>query len=89
MKCKKILSAVLACSLLASMSVSAFAAATDLTQSSEITGTTQVPTINIYHPEFKSRPNRAHPVFRAFIAAALRFDEGFGKSKEAERGESR
>ncbi len=47
MKCKKILSAVLACSLLASMSVSAFAAATDLTQSSEITGTTQVPTINI------------------------------------------
>ncbi|MCI8441073.1 MAG: CTP synthase [Provencibacterium sp.] len=42
-----------------------------------------------YHPEFKSRPNRAHPVFRAFIAAALRFDEGFGKSKEAERGESR
>ena len=24
-----------------------------------------------YHPEFKSRPNRAHPLFRAFIAAAL------------------
>nr|HQH62773.1 CTP synthase [Clostridiales bacterium] len=23
-----------------------------------------------YHPEFKSRPNRAHPLFRAFIAAA-------------------
>ena len=24
-----------------------------------------------YHPEFKSRPNRAHPIFRAFIGAAL------------------
>jgi CTP synthase len=23
-----------------------------------------------YHPEFKSRPNRAHPLFRAFIFAA-------------------
>lgn len=25
-----------------------------------------------YHPEFKSRPNRPHPVFREFIGAALR-----------------
>ena len=24
-----------------------------------------------YHPEFKSRPNKAHPLFRGFIAAAL------------------
>ncbi len=24
-----------------------------------------------YHPEFKSRPNRAHPIFQAFIEAAL------------------
>ena len=24
-----------------------------------------------YHPEFKSRPNRAHPIFREFIRAAL------------------
>ena len=24
-----------------------------------------------YHPEFKSRPNRAHPVFKGFIRAAL------------------
>ncbi|MDR0424406.1 MAG: CTP synthase [Clostridiales Family XIII bacterium] len=23
-----------------------------------------------YHPEFKSRPNRAHPLFKAFVAAA-------------------
>ena len=25
-----------------------------------------------YHPEFKSRPNRAHPLFRGFIGAALK-----------------
>jgi CTP synthase len=25
-----------------------------------------------FHPEFRSRPNRAHPLFREFIAAALR-----------------
>ena len=25
-----------------------------------------------YHPEFKSRPNRAHPLFRGFIAAAAK-----------------
>ena len=25
-----------------------------------------------FHPEFKSRPNRAHPLFRAFVAAAKR-----------------
>ena len=24
-----------------------------------------------YHPEFRSRPNRAHPIFRAFVAAAV------------------
>jgi CTP synthase len=24
-----------------------------------------------FHPEFKSRPNRAHPLFRGFVAAAL------------------
>jgi CTP synthase len=25
-----------------------------------------------FHPEFKSRPNRAHPLFRDFIAAAVK-----------------
>ena len=25
-----------------------------------------------YHPEFKSRPNKAHPLFREFIRAAAR-----------------
>lgn len=29
-----------------------------------------------YHPEFKSRPNKAHPLFREFIGAALRQREG-------------
>ena len=24
-----------------------------------------------YHPEFKSRPNKTHPLFKGFIAAAL------------------
>ena len=24
-----------------------------------------------YHPEFKSRPNKAHPLFKGFIGAAL------------------
>ena len=26
-----------------------------------------------FHPEFKSRPTRAHPLFKAFIAAALKY----------------
>jgi CTP synthase len=25
-----------------------------------------------YHPEFKSRPNRCHPLFREFVSAALK-----------------
>ncbi len=29
-----------------------------------------------FHPEFKSRPNRAHPLFREFIRAAKAFAEG-------------
>ena len=28
-----------------------------------------------YHPEFKSRPNRAQPIFREFIAASLKRQE--------------
>ncbi|HMA46451.1 MAG TPA: CTP synthase [Frankiaceae bacterium] len=28
------------------------------------------------HPEFRSRPTRAHPLFRAFVAAAVRHAEG-------------
>ena len=28
-----------------------------------------------YHPEFKSRPNKAHPLFRAFMEAACRNQE--------------
>jgi len=25
-----------------------------------------------FHPEFQSKPNRAHPLFAAFIAAAIK-----------------
>ena len=28
-----------------------------------------------YHPEFKSRPNRPHPLFRGFVSAALKLSE--------------
>ena len=31
-----------------------------------------------YHPEFKSRPNRAHPLFREFVAASLCAGRGAG-----------
>jgi CTP synthase len=29
-----------------------------------------------FHPEFKSRPNRPHPLFRSFVAAANAYSEG-------------
>ena len=29
-----------------------------------------------FHPEFKSRPNRPHPLFADFIGAAIRYGEG-------------
>jgi CTP synthase len=29
-----------------------------------------------FHPEFRSRPTQAHPLFRAFLAAALKHQEG-------------
>ena len=32
-----------------------------------------------FHPEFKSRPNRAHPLFREFIKAALKRSEQDGE----------
>ena len=28
-----------------------------------------------FHPEFKSRPNRPHPLFRGLIAAAVKGDK--------------
>ena len=31
-----------------------------------------------FHPEFKSRPNRAHPLFRDFIRASIEYSE-FGE----------
>jgi hypothetical protein len=35
-----------------------------------------------FHPEFQSRPNRAHPLFRGLIAAALEHN-GFRAFREA------
>lgn len=32
-----------------------------------------------FHPEFKSRPNRAHPLFRAFVAAAVKRQDNLQK----------
>ena len=26
-----------------------------------------------YHPEFKSRPNKAHPLFKGFISASMKY----------------
>ncbi|MFN2179295.1 MAG: glutamine amidotransferase-related protein, partial [Candidatus Promineifilaceae bacterium] len=35
-----------------------------------------------FHPEFKSRPNKPHPLFRAFMNAAVKHQE----EREAEEG---
>ena len=35
-----------------------------------------------YHPEFKSRPTRPHPLFSAFIEAALAFARANGRALE-------
>ena len=34
-----------------------------------------------FHPEFKSRPNRPHPLFKGFVGAALKYKES--KQKRA------
>ena len=36
-----------------------------------------------YHPEFKSQPTRAHPLFAGFIRAALKRNEGRGARSES------
>ena len=36
-----------------------------------------------FHPEFKSRPNRAHPLFRDFIAAAKEYRGGCAEAEQA------
>ncbi len=37
-----------------------------------------------FHPEFKSRPNRPHPLFLGFVAAALSYHDGRGNKACAE-----
>jgi len=36
-----------------------------------------------YHPEFQSKPNHPHPLFRGFIAAALAYEAGVEKRSAA------
>ncbi len=36
-----------------------------------------------YHPEFQSKPNHPHPLFRGFIAAALGYEAGVEKRSAA------
>ncbi len=43
-----------------------------------------------FHPEFRSRPNRPHPIFRDFIGAALsRLPEGAQRSLPLEESAAR
>ncbi len=41
-----------------------------------------------FHPEFQSKPNKAHPLFAAFIAAAVRFKRSGGPAKVRKGGRS-
>lgn len=41
-----------------------------------------------FHPEFKSRPNRTHPLFREFIQAALNRKAEEGSEEVAENDET-
>jgi CTP synthase len=34
-----------------------------------------------YHPEFQSKPNKPHPLFRGFIAATLAYQAGEDKPR--------
>lgn len=36
------------------------------------------------HPEFKSRPNKPHPLFKGFIEAALKYEDILQAETEAE-----
>jgi CTP synthase len=38
-----------------------------------------------FHPEFQSKPSKAHPLFAAFIAAAVRRSRGRGRKARAKR----
>jgi CTP synthase len=39
-----------------------------------------------FHPEFQSKPNRAHPLFAAFVAASLRQKKSAGPSRTPKPG---
>ena len=35
------------------------------------------------HPEFKSRPNKPHPLFKGFVAASLEYEDAAKSEAEA------
>lgn len=37
-----------------------------------------------FHPEFKSRPNQPHPLFKGFISSALEYSRNLAKSVTVE-----
>lgn len=37
-----------------------------------------------FHPEFLSRPNRAHPLFRSFLEAVKSYKESVSEGQEAQ-----
>jgi CTP synthase len=42
-----------------------------------------------FHPEFQSKPNRAHPLFAAFIGAAIRHRRQAGAARAGKGGRKR
>jgi len=38
-----------------------------------------------FHPEFQSKPNRAHPLFAAFIAAAIKNQRPVKRAKRTKK----
>jgi CTP synthase len=38
-----------------------------------------------FHPEFKSKPDRAHPLFRCFVEAALKYSSGKSVEKPSKK----
>jgi len=42
-----------------------------------------------FHPEFQSKPNRAHPLFAAFIAAAIRGQRKTAAGKTKAKGKTK
>ncbi len=42
-----------------------------------------------FHPEFQSKPNKAHPLFKAFVAAAIKNKKGGAEAKAKGKGKAK